>query len=252
MKRVATEALRGQAGALQRPIRFQLGMVPRDPLVNHGNICCSINEVMNNFSFSLPSLNPDLVSLFLFIIFLEKGRFFRFRLPAPLSMLGVSKQSLPQEDPDVVTIHSAEQNEKHSSCSSSLSLSLSPRELHPPTGESCSPSYGNDTQALIGQSCLGSCSPISGPQDHSSPRGPWERPDPQQPAGVVSRRASQASMCTFRRASSNQDLEGLSTHTHRDRHASEGTHKDTQITVDVYAVCRMMRISFLTLELNEA
>ncbi|KAA0713433.1 Potassium voltage-gated channel subfamily H member 7 [Triplophysa tibetana] len=152
----------------------------------------------------------------------KKGRFFRFRLPAPLSMLGVSKQSLPQEDPDVVTIHSADQNEKQSSCSSSLSLSLSPRELHPPTGESCSPSYGNDTQALISQSCLGSCSPISGPQDHSSPRGPWERPDPQEPAGVVSRKASQASMCTFRRASSNQDLEGLSTHTHRDRHASEG------------------------------
>ncbi|XP_056606638.1 potassium voltage-gated channel subfamily H member 7 [Triplophysa dalaica] len=160
----------------------------------------------------------------------KKGRFFRFRLPAPLSMLGVSKQSLPQEDPDVVTIHSAEQNEKHSSCSSSLSLSLSPRELHPPTGESCSPSYGNDTQALIGQSCLGSCSPISGPQDHSSPRGPWERPDPQQPAGVVSRRVSQASMCTFRRASSNQDLEGLSTHTHRDRHASEDNGRSIKVS----------------------
>ncbi|XP_067315237.1 potassium voltage-gated channel subfamily H member 7 isoform X7 [Pseudorasbora parva] len=122
----------------------------------------------------------------------KKGRFFRFRLPAPLSMLGVSKQSLPQEDPDEVTIHSADQNEKHSSCSSSLSLSLSPRELHPPTGESCSPSYGNDTRALIGQSYLGSCSPISGPQDHSSPLGPWERMDPQEPLATASRRASQA------------------------------------------------------------
>ncbi|XP_039545394.1 potassium voltage-gated channel subfamily H member 7 isoform X4 [Pimephales promelas] len=154
----------------------------------------------------------------------KKGRFFRFRLPAPLSMLGVSKQSLPQEDPDEVTIHSADQNEKRSSCSSSLSLSLSPRELHPPTGESCSPSYGNDTRALIGQSCLGSCSPISGPQDHSSPRGPWERMDPQEPLGTASRVASQASMCTFRRPSSTQDLEGISTHTqrtYRDRHASE-------------------------------
>ncbi len=29
--------------------------------------------------------------------FVEKGRFFRFRLPAPLSMLGVSKQSLPRK-----------------------------------------------------------------------------------------------------------------------------------------------------------
>lgn len=164
------------------------------------------------------------LSLSLCLFHVEKGRFFRFRLPAPLSMLGVSKQSLPQEDPDVVTIHSADQNDKRSSCSSSLSLSLSPRELHPPTGESCSPSYGNDTRALIGH--LESCSPVSGPQDHSSPRGPWERPDPQEPVGVVSRRTSRASMCTFRRASSTQDLEGLGTHaqrTYRDRHASEGT-----------------------------
>ncbi|XP_051567840.1 potassium voltage-gated channel subfamily H member 7-like isoform X2 [Myxocyprinus asiaticus] len=154
----------------------------------------------------------------------KKGRFFRFRLPAPLSMLGVSKQSLPQEDPDEVTIHSVNQNEKHSSCSSSLSLSLSPRELHPPTGESCSPSYRNDTQALIGQSYMGSCSPISGPQDHSSPRGPWERIDPQEPLGTASNRASRASMCTFRRVSSTQDFEGLSTRTqrtYRERHASE-------------------------------
>ncbi|KTG04989.1 hypothetical protein cypCar_00006301 [Cyprinus carpio] len=155
----------------------------------------------------------------------KKGRFFRFRLPAPLSMLGLSKQSLPQEDPDEVTIHSADQNEKLSSCSSSVSLSLSPRELHPPTGESCSPSYGNDTWALIGQNYLGSCSPISGPQDHSSPRGPWERVEPQEPLPTASRRASRASMCTFRRVSSTQDLEGLSTQTqrtYRDRHASEG------------------------------
>uniref|UniRef100_A0A8C1KSC8 Potassium channel, voltage gated eag related subfamily H, member 7 n=1 Tax=Cyprinus carpio TaxID=7962 RepID=A0A8C1KSC8_CYPCA len=154
----------------------------------------------------------------------EQRRFFRFRLPAPLNMLGVSKQSLPQEDPDEVTIHSADQNEKCSSCSSSVSLSLSPRELHPPTGESCSPSYGNDTWALIGQNYLGSCSPISGPQDHSSPRGPWERVDPQEPLPTASRRASRASMCTFRRVSSTQDLEGLSTQTqrtYRDRHASE-------------------------------
>ncbi|XP_051986049.1 potassium voltage-gated channel subfamily H member 7-like [Xyrauchen texanus] len=152
----------------------------------------------------------------------KKGRFFRFCLPAPLSMLGVSKQSLPQEDPDEVTIHSADQNEKHSSCSSSLSLSLSPRELHPPTGESCSPSYGNDMRALIGQSYLGSCSPISGPQDHSSPRVPWERVDTQEPLGTASGRASRASMCTIRRASSTQDLEGLSTQRmYRNRHASE-------------------------------
>ncbi|XP_051563369.1 potassium voltage-gated channel subfamily H member 7-like isoform X2 [Myxocyprinus asiaticus] len=161
----------------------------------------------------------------------KKGRFFRFRLPAPLSMLGVSKQSLPQEDPDEVTIHSADQNEKHSSCSSSLSLSLSPRELHPPTGESCSPSYGNDTRALIGQSYLGSCSPISGPQDHSSPRVPWERVDPQEPLGTASGRALRASMCTIRRASSTQDLEGLSTQRmYRDRHASEDNGRSIKVS----------------------
>ncbi|XP_026069995.1 potassium voltage-gated channel subfamily H member 7-like isoform X1 [Carassius auratus] len=163
----------------------------------------------------------------------KKGRFFGFRLPAPLSMLGVSKQSLPQEDPDEVTIHSADQNEKHSSCSSSVSLSLSPRELHPPTGESCSPSYGNDTWALIGQNYLGSCSPISGPQDHSSPRGPWERVDPQEPLPTASRRASRASMCTFRRVSSTQDLEGLSTQTqrtYRDRHASEDNGRSIKVS----------------------
>ncbi|XP_043097846.1 potassium voltage-gated channel subfamily H member 7 isoform X2 [Puntigrus tetrazona] len=163
----------------------------------------------------------------------KKGRFFRFRLPAPLSMLGVSKQSLPQEDPDEVTIHSADPNEKRSSCSSSVSLSLSPRELHPPTGESCSPSYGNDTWALIGQNYLGSCSPISGPQDHSSPRGTWERVEPQEPLPTASRRASRASMCTFRRVSSTQDLEGLSTQTqrtYRDRHASEDNGRSIKVS----------------------
>uniref|UniRef100_A0A673FVL1 Potassium channel, voltage gated eag related subfamily H, member 7 n=1 Tax=Sinocyclocheilus rhinocerous TaxID=307959 RepID=A0A673FVL1_9TELE len=98
------------------------------------------------------------------------------------------------------------------------------------------PSYGNDTWALIGQNYLGSCSPISGPQDHSSPRGPWERVDPQEPLPTASRRASRASMCTFRRVSSTQDLEGLSTQTqrtYRDRHASEGilTHLNTQSNI---------------------
>uniref|UniRef100_A0A671T7V5 Potassium channel, voltage gated eag related subfamily H, member 7 n=1 Tax=Sinocyclocheilus anshuiensis TaxID=1608454 RepID=A0A671T7V5_9TELE len=114
--------------------------------------------------------------------------------------------------------------------------SEAPSLLHPPTGESCSPSYGNDTWALIGQNYLGSCSPISGPQDHSSPRGPWERVDPQEPLPTASRRASRASMCTFRRVSSTQDLEGLSTQTqrtYRDRHASEGiqTHLNTRSSI---------------------
>uniref|UniRef100_A0A671KLQ8 Potassium channel, voltage gated eag related subfamily H, member 7 n=1 Tax=Sinocyclocheilus anshuiensis TaxID=1608454 RepID=A0A671KLQ8_9TELE len=54
-------------------------------------------------------------------------------------------------------------------------------------------------------------------------QGPWERVEPQEPLPTASRRASRASMCTFRRVSSTQDLEGLSTQrTYRDRHASEG------------------------------
>uniref|UniRef100_A0A8B9LV55 Potassium channel, voltage gated eag related subfamily H, member 7 n=1 Tax=Astyanax mexicanus TaxID=7994 RepID=A0A8B9LV55_ASTMX len=156
----------------------------------------------------------------------RKGRFFRFRLPVPLSMLGVSKQSLPQEDPDEVTVHSPERIEPRSSCSSSLSLSLSPHELRPPTAESCSPSYGNDTRALIGQSLLGSSSPVSGPQDHSSPRSPWERTGPRGSVGTRSASGGQSrgSVCTLRRASSTHDLEGFSAQverTYRDRHASE-------------------------------
>uniref|UniRef100_A0AAR2L713 Cyclic nucleotide-binding domain-containing protein n=1 Tax=Pygocentrus nattereri TaxID=42514 RepID=A0AAR2L713_PYGNA len=156
----------------------------------------------------------------------RKGRFFRFRLPMPLSMLGVSKQSLPQEDPDEVTVHSPERIEPRSSCSSSLSLSLSPHELRPPTADSCSPSYANDTRALIGQSLLGSSSPVSGPQDHSSPQGPWERPAPHGSVGTHSASGGQSrgSVCTLRRASSTHDLEGFSAHverTYRDRHASE-------------------------------
>ncbi|KAK3557006.1 hypothetical protein QTP70_022899 [Hemibagrus guttatus] len=150
----------------------------------------------------------------------RKGRFFRFRLPMALSMLGLSKQSLPQEDPDEVTVCSPEQMDLHSSCasSSSLSLSLSQHELHPSTQDSCSPSYANDTRALIGQALLDSSSPASGPQDQSSPRDTRERTEP---SGSV----ASGSVCTLRRASSTHDIEGFNTHvdrTYRGRHASEG------------------------------
>ncbi|XP_027015665.2 potassium voltage-gated channel subfamily H member 7 isoform X2 [Tachysurus fulvidraco] len=149
----------------------------------------------------------------------RKGRFFRFRLPVALSMLGLSKQSLPQEDPDEVTVCSPEQMDMRSSCasSSSLSLSLSPHEIHPSTQDSCSPSYANDTRALIGQTLLDSSSPASGPQDQSSPRDTRERTEP---SGSV----ASGSVCTLRRASSTRDLEGFNTHvdsTYRGRHASE-------------------------------
>lgn len=140
----------------------------------------------------------------------------------PLNMLGLSKQSLPQEDPDEVTVYSPEQMDMHSSCSSSssLSLSLSPHELRPSTQESCSPSYANDTKALIGQNLLDSSSPASGPQDQSSPRDTRERTEPSGSVGS-------GSVCTLRRASSTHDLEDINTQVdrmYRGRHASEGTH----------------------------
>ncbi|KAF5892933.1 potassium voltage-gated channel subfamily H member 7-like isoform X3, partial [Clarias magur] len=148
-----------------------------------------------------------------------KGRFFRFRLPMPLSMLGLSKQSLPQEDPDEVTVYSPEQMDIPSSCSSSssLSLSLSPHELRPSTRDSCSPSYANDTRALICQNMLDSSSPASGPQDQSSPRDTTGRTEPSGSVGS-------GSVYTLRRASSTHDLEGFHAHvdmTYRGRHASE-------------------------------
>ncbi|XP_076871723.1 voltage-gated inwardly rectifying potassium channel KCNH7 isoform X3 [Brachyhypopomus gauderio] len=158
----------------------------------------------------------------------RKGRFFRFRLPMSLSILGVSKQSLPQEDPDEVSVHTPARAQPHSSCSSrssSLSLSLSPRDLHPSAADSRSASYANDTRALIGQSLLGSSSPVSGPQDHSSLRGAWQGAAPRGSVDAsMSGAPSRGSECTLRRASSVQDLEGSGTRgerTYRDRHASE-------------------------------
>ncbi|KAK7893443.1 hypothetical protein WMY93_022595 [Mugilogobius chulae] len=98
----------------------------------------------------------------------RKGRFFRFRLPA-LPLLGISKQSLPQEDPDAVMVDSPQHSDG----------SVATRDYQlPTTRESCSPSYANDTRALIAPS---HCStPVSGPLDHSSPKGPWDRTYPEQ------------------------------------------------------------------------
>lgn len=136
-------------------------------------------------------------------------------------MLGLSKQSLPQEDPDEVTVYSPEQLDMRSSCSSSssLSLSLSPHELRPSTKDTCSPSYANDTRVLINQNLLDSSSPASGPRDRSSPRDTREKTEPCGSAGS-------GSVCTLRRASSTHDLEGFNAHAdraYRGRHASEGT-----------------------------
>ncbi|KAI3365797.1 hypothetical protein L3Q82_000796 [Scortum barcoo] len=161
----------------------------------------------------------------------RRGRFFRFRFPA-LHLLGISKQSLPQEDPDAVMVDSP----RHSDGS----VATHDYQL-PNTRESCSPSYANDTRALIGPS---HCStPVSGPLDHSSPKGPWDRIYPDQVIAQTQRQsqedtlvaapsipgltptASRESVCSIRRASSVHDIEGFGSNskmTFRDRHASEG------------------------------
>lgn len=161
-----------------------------------------------------------------------KGRFFHFRFPA-LPLLGINKQSLPQEDPDAVMVDSP----RHSDGSAATH----DYQL-PTTRESCSPSYANDTRALIGPS---HCStPVSGPLDHSSPKGPWERTYPDQAAAPtplqseedtlvaapsipgLTPTASRESVCSIRRASSVHDMEGFGSNSKmafRDRHASEGS-----------------------------
>uniref|UniRef100_A0A665WB34 Potassium channel, voltage gated eag related subfamily H, member 7 n=1 Tax=Echeneis naucrates TaxID=173247 RepID=A0A665WB34_ECHNA len=150
----------------------------------------------------------------------RKGRFFRFRFPA-LPLLGISKQSLPQEDPDAVMVDSP-----HNSDGSVVTHDY---QL-PTTRESCSPSYANDTRALIGPS---HCStPVSGPLDHSSPKGPWDRQQSKEDTFMaapsipgLTPTASRESVCSIRRASSVHDIEGFGSNSKmgfRDRHASEG------------------------------
>jgi len=183
----------------------------------------------------------------LFSFFLSpsgKGRFFRFRLPA-LPLLGISKQSLPQEDPDVVMVDSP----RHSDGS------VATRDYQlPTTRESCSPSYANDTRALIGPS---HCStPVSGPLDHSSPKGPWDRIYPDQDITQTQHQsqegtliaapsipgltptASRESMSSIRRASSVHDIEGFGSKSKiafRDRHSSEGR--------NLMLYCNLLKIS---------
>ncbi|XP_046887005.1 potassium voltage-gated channel subfamily H member 7 [Hypomesus transpacificus] len=147
----------------------------------------------------------------------RKGRFFRFRFPS-LHLLGVSKQSLPQEDPDAVTIDSPRRSDE----------SVLTRDYQLPTRESGSPSYANDTRALIAPS---HCStPLSGPLDHSSPKAPWDRlypaPAPPQPPASpgLTPSASRESLGGVQRASSTLDMEALGSHSRmlfRGRHASE-------------------------------
>ncbi|XP_034510548.1 potassium voltage-gated channel subfamily H member 7 isoform X7 [Ailuropoda melanoleuca] len=142
-------------------------------------------------------------------------KLFGFKFPR-LRVLTYRKQSLPQEDPDVVVIDSS----KHSDDSVAM------KHFKSPTKESCSPSEADDTKALIQPS---KCSPlvnISGPLDHSSPKRQWDRlyPDMLQSSTQLTHSRSKESICSIRRASSVHDIEGFSVHPKnifRDRHASE-------------------------------
>ncbi|XP_063068741.1 potassium voltage-gated channel subfamily H member 7 [Engraulis encrasicolus] len=199
------------------------------PLSNHGS-STAVNHTTSN-----PS--PQ-----------RRGRLFRFRLPG-LGVLGVSKQSLPQEDPDGVTVDpppappssgnlnsSSTPHRRRSSCSSSsscVSSSMTPRDLHPPTHDSCSPSHTNDTRALIGsasdtRALIGPGSPaLSGPQDHSSPRSRGQeanRDERREHEQEVEGLGAESRVC-LRRSSSVHDIEAFRCNNRnqrfRDRHASE-------------------------------
>ncbi|KTF86754.1 hypothetical protein cypCar_00037024, partial [Cyprinus carpio] len=145
-----------------------------------------------------------------------KGRFFHFRLPA-LKLLGTSKQSLPQDDPDSVTVDSPRASDD----------SVAVMDIQSPTKDGSSPADANDKRALISSSPHSSLVSTSVPLDHSSPKQPWDRPSPSQAQSstCLAQSISRDSVCSRRRASSVHDIEGLSTNSKRlftDRHASDG------------------------------
>uniref|UniRef100_A0A8C2BTM9 PAS domain-containing protein n=1 Tax=Cyprinus carpio TaxID=7962 RepID=A0A8C2BTM9_CYPCA len=139
-----------------------------------------------------------------------------FRLPA-LKLLGTSKQSLPQDDPDSVMVDSPRASDD----------SVAVMDIQSPTKDGSSPADANDKRALISSSPHSSLVSTSVPLDHSSPKQPWDLPSPSQAQSTtcLAQANSRDSMCSRRRASSVHDIEGLSTNSKRlftDRHTSEG------------------------------
>lgn len=161
------------------------------------------------------------------------GKLFGFRLPG-LSLLSYRKQSLPQEDPDAVIVDSS----KHSDNSMAM------KHFKSPTKESCSPSEGDDTKALIQPR---TCSPpvnISGPLDHSSPKQQWDRlyPDMLHSSAALTLAQSKESISSIRRASSVHNIEGFTVHPKnmfRDRHASEGTVLGKGRVINIHELCQL-------------
>ncbi|XP_067083954.1 potassium voltage-gated channel subfamily H member 7-like [Osmerus mordax] len=147
----------------------------------------------------------------------RKSRFFRFR-QAAFSLMGTSKQSLPQEDPDGVMVDSPKPPED----------SLALTSLPSPSKDS--PTDANDTHALISPSHHSSQASVTAPLDHSSPKHPWDRlyqtEQHQSTTCLAATNAyPQGSIGSMRRASSVHDIEGFSSNSKalfRDRHQSEG------------------------------
>lgn len=137
----------------------------------------------------------------------------------------------------------------------------------PTTRESCSPSYANDTRALIAPTHYSA--PVSGPLDHSSPKSPWDRIYPDEAVAQTQHQsqedtlnaapsipgltptASRESMCSIRRASSVHDMEGFGSNSKtvfRDRHASEGMiHSNCGISYTIYMYMLLNEMSLLLL-----
>ncbi|XP_077464581.1 voltage-gated inwardly rectifying potassium channel KCNH7-like isoform X2 [Stigmatopora argus] len=155
----------------------------------------------------------------------RKRRFFHFRFPV-LSLLGINKQSLPQEDPDVTV---------ESPCHSIDSVAICDENpVNAP--QIWNPSNPNDSNTLIAPSFCST--PVSCPLDHTSPKAPWDRlhqadaaTQSQVDTVIVSPcipgltpTASRESVCSIRRASSLYNMDGFRSNSKmdfRDRHASE-------------------------------
>ncbi|XP_043549812.1 potassium voltage-gated channel subfamily H member 7-like isoform X3 [Chiloscyllium plagiosum] len=147
--------------------------------------------------------------------FAGRGRFFRLKLPA-IRLLASSKQSLPQEDPDVVVVEPSQVSDD----------SLAMKDLKSPTSESCGPSEFEETKALTEPGSSPPFVNLPGPLDHSSPKRHWDglNPDTLQSTSGLTYSQSRESVCSMRRASSVHDIEGYHVNSRiifRDRHASE-------------------------------
>lgn len=147
-----------------------------------------------------------------------RSKFFRFR-QAALSLMTTNKQSLPQEDPDAVTVDSPKESD------GSVALQSFPS----PTKNTCGSAEANDMHALIGSSHRSSQASVGHePLEHSSLKDPWEKlcqAEQQQSSTPLSNTFPRGSISSMRRASSVHDMEGFSSNPNNlfgDRHASEG------------------------------